>query len=612
MGRGTGPGSGSTKGLPGRLRRLAETLEAALGREQQAMKAVLQELREQVRILQGDTADRRLRGLSERIGGLEERVDVLGEMLPREFLRPILAGTEELQHGLPDARAAAVLEAFTSPQGDLPSVCESVLDRVLGATGARRGFVLLCAPGSTEAQVVAARHFRTRNLSLEEYRFSRTLIREVLGRGEPILLENAGDDPRYASLESVRGLQLKSVLVVPLVHAGRTAGAVYVEDDTRPGAFDDEDRRLVETVCRFAVFYLGHARLLPVALDPDSRVVLDASRASRELVGRDPRILEALDTVRKVADSQATVLIEGESGTGKELVARALHFESGRRGGPFVAINCAAIPEALLESELFGHEKGAFTGAGERRIGHIEEAAGGTAFLDEVSELAYPLQAKLLRFLQSGELQRLGGGAALRVDVRIVAATSKDLKKLVAAGKFQDALYYRLSVIPIGLPPLRERKRDVPPLLDHFLGRFNSLYQRNRTLEPGVYEWLAAYPFPGNVRELENLVHQIVLLAPDDVVHIGDLPREVLRETFRHVSLETGPVARLLEDAPADPAEFRRRRQEIERRLDEQERQLVDRVLAEAGGNVADAARRLRIHRVTLHKMLKRGPARKP
>jgi two-component system nitrogen regulation response regulator GlnG len=350
-----------------------------------------------------------------------------------------------------------------------------------------------------------------------------------------------------------------------------------------------------------------HARLLPVTVSHDDRVFLDGKQASREIVGRDPKILEVLALIERVADSQATVLIEGESGTGKELIARALHYESARRDGPFVAINCAAIPESLLESELLGHERGAFTGAADRRIGKIEQAHGGTLFLDEVSELAYPLQAKLLRVLQANEFQRLGGRETIRVDVRTVAASSRDLRALTCEGKFQEALYYRLNVIPLRLPALRDRKDDIPLLADRFFDKYTAMYGRRLRAEPEVREWLREYPFPGNVRELENLVHRLVLLARDDVVRLGDLPAELLGAAPRRMDLAKDPIERLFRTPPADLAEVRRRRQEVQRLLAEQERELVERSLREAGGNVTRAASRLGVHRVTLHKIVRRA-----
>ena len=263
-------------------------------------------------------------------------------------------------------------------------------------------------------------------------------------------------------------------------------------------------------------------------------------------------------------DGPATVLIRGESGTGKDLVARALHYESKRCDRPFVALNCAAIPEHLLESELFGHEKGAFTGADRRHFGRIEQANGGTIFFDEINEMAPGLQAKLLRFLQSREISRLGGRDTIRVDVRVVAATSEDLLKLGKEGRFQDALYYRLNVIPIALPPLRERRDDIPLLSDHFLSKYSSLYGRRLEVTPEVRRWLQGHEFPGNVRELENLIHRLVALSDDGVVRIGDLPRDLRDERWERLSLEVaespseGPPSRSMEDLRALRARMRR------------------------------------------------------
>src|SRR6185295_1000782 len=288
--------------------------------------------------------------------------------------------------------------------------------------------------------------------------------------------------------------------------------------------FDRRDTGLLQIIAEFAVFYLRHAHLLPAMFQRESRVFFDETKASKEIIGSDPKILALLETVRRLADSPATVLIEGESGTGKELVARALHYQSSRRDHPFVPINCAAIPDNLLESELFGYEKGAFTGATERYLGRIEQGNRGTIFLDEVSELAYALQAKLLRFLQSNEFSRLGGKETISVDVRVVAATSKDLKVMMEAGKFQEALYYRLNVIPARLPSLGERSDDIPILVAHFLKKFSAIYGKGVRIENQAIEVLRGHSYRGNVRELENLIHRTVALASTDVIRIGDLP----------------------------------------------------------------------------------------
>jgi Nif-specific regulatory protein len=548
-----------------------------------------------------------LQRLTAQLKKLQERLDLLTDMTRRDFLAKITREAEELQSRLADSRIATVLTALLEVQPpSLNLFCESLLDRVIEATGAERGFILFYLPESTEADVIAARQFQTTNLSLEEYDFSRTVLRDVFERDKPILLEDALHDPTYSHETSVRKFNLKSVLAVPLMQNNRTVGAVYLENNTLPCAFAEEDPPLLASVARFAVFYLHHTHLLPVTLEQSSRVFFDVSKASRDIAGRDPKILELLAVVNRIADSPATVLIEGESGTGKELVARALHYQSARRDRPFVAINCAAIPENLLESELFGHEKGAFTGATERYIGRIERGDGGTIFLDEVSELAYPLQAKLLRFLQSNEFERLGGKETIRVDVRVVAATSKDLKELTEEKQFQESLYYRLNVIPVHLPSLCERKEDIPPLIDHFLGKFSAVYGKTMRVEREVYERLKEYPFPGNVRELENLIHRLVALAPDNLIRIGDLPREILQVTAQRVSLAKDPLYQVLHTPPTDLEDLRRRKDEIKRVLAEQERHLAERAIQDAGGNLSEAASRLGVHRITLHKMLKK------
>jgi two-component system NtrC family response regulator len=247
----------------------------------------------------------------------------------------------------------------------------------------------------------------------------------------------------------------------------------------------------------------------------------------KNLVGMSPKMERLFASVRKVADTEATVLITGESGTGKELVARAIHSLSSRKSAPFIAINCAAIPRDLLESELFGHTKGAFTGAVKDRVGKFQLADRGTLFLDEVGDLPVELQPKLLRALQERIVEPLGGSKAQKIDVRVVAATNQDLEGAIADGSFREDLYYRLSVIPIHLPPLRERKEDIPLLVRHFTNKFG---QANVTFTKGTLDALATYSWPGNVRELENAIERLLIMRRGDEIGQDDLPGKILDE----------------------------------------------------------------------------------
>ncbi|MFL5294439.1 MAG: sigma-54-dependent transcriptional regulator [Myxococcales bacterium] len=251
---------------------------------------------------------------------------------------------------------------------------------------------------------------------------------------------------------------------------------------------------------------------------------------SSPIVGQSPALRSTLDIIRQAAPSSATVLLLGESGTGKELFARALHEHSTRAQAPFVPINCAAIPDTILESELFGYERGAFTGAVARKEGRIERAQGGTLFLDEIGELSLGVQVKLLRFLQEGEIERLGGTSPVKVDSRVVAATNRDLASAVQSGKFREDLYYRLNVIQVILPPLRERLEDIPLLADHFVGKYAAKNGKQFSgITPSALEALEAYPWPGNVRELEHAIERAVVLSSGSEIDIDALPQAVLQ-----------------------------------------------------------------------------------
>ena len=308
----------------------------------------------------------------------------------------------------------------------------------------------------------------------------------------------------------------------------------------------------------------------------------------QNIIGRSPAMVKLLETVAQVAPSEATVLITGESGTGKEMIAGAIHFNSPRKDGPFVKLNCAAITETLLESELFGHERGAFTGAYKRKEGRFRQAHGGSIFLDEISEMSLAMQVKLLRVLQDREITRVGGEEVINVNVRLIAATNKDLLKEIEAGRFREDLFYRLNVVTLKMPPLRERREDVPLLAKHFLETF---CQKNRKemkgFTPQAMDLLLKYDWPGNVRELMNAVERGVVLANSEYLDKKDLPLALKDETIEG-------AAPLEQAIPGDLP------------LEEVEKASILKTLELTGGNKSEAARRLGITRRTLHKKLKK------
>jgi DNA-binding NtrC family response regulator len=312
-----------------------------------------------------------------------------------------------------------------------------------------------------------------------------------------------------------------------------------------------------------------------------------------DIVGQHPQMQRLYRLIAQVARTSTTVLVTGESGTGKELIARAIHRQSARRDRPFVPVNPAAISEALVESELFGHEKGAFTGAFQRKLGRFELAQGGTLFLDEIATLKPDIQVKLLRVLQEREIERVGGTRAIPIDVRILAATNADLKPLVAQGGFREDLFYRLNVVPITVPPLRERGGDVALLAEHFIRRYNHEFAKQiEGLSPDALEALSTYPWPGNVRELQNIIERSAVLVDGPTIRLDDLPLDVTMAPHR--------VARGAGDEVVD----------LNEASDQFERQIVMRVLERVRGNQSEAARLLGLHRNSLKAKLARWKIR--
>ena len=328
------------------------------------------------------------------------------------------------------------------------------------------------------------------------------------------------------------------------------------------------------------------------------RKVVKRTSSFESIVGMSPRMDEVYNLLKKVADTDSTILIQGESGTGKELVARALHFNSSRQHQPFVAINCSALPENLLESELFGHKKGSFTGATQDKMGLFEEAEGGTIFLDEVNSMAQPLQTKLLRVLQERQIRRVGETKSSAINVRVLAATNESLHEKIKTGGFREDLYYRLAVIPIEMPPMRERSEDIPLLVQHFLGK-NSTQTNTpaKKIDPKAVDLLTRYNWPGNVRELENAIERACALCEEGQIRPTDLPPHVVRHAHSPTVGANGkmPVGQSLDEYISD-----------------QERRYIEETIHFNGGNRENAARMLRISMATLYRKIEVKKATKP
>jgi transcriptional regulator with GAF, ATPase, and Fis domain len=371
-------------------------------------------------------------------------------------------------------------------------------------------------------------------------------------------------------------------LASPILCSGRMMGALYLDSGSTRRDYERRDLQMVSALADILALAIETARDVQL-LKLENGLLKAEMPPDNPLVGDSPAMCALHNMILRVARSDATVLISGESGTGKELVARAIHRNSRRGDRPFVAVNCAAIAETLLESEFFGHEKGAFTGAVAQRKGRFEMANEGTVFLDEIGELAHPLQAKLLRVLQEQEFERVGGSRTVKLNVRVIAATNRDLPKAVSNGSFREDLFYRLNVVPIRIPPLRDRRDDILRLAAHFLGRYSS--QAGRTVTGFSREaraMLATYEWPGNVRELQNVIERAVVMGSAEVITADDLPDVLL-----DAAISTDPAD---DSFHASVRQHRRR--------------VIVAALERADGNVAEAARALKLHPVYLHRLI--------
>ena len=480
---------------------------------------------------------------------------------------------------------------------------EDIVDAAVELSGAERGFLILRDEGGA-LRVRTARGLGTRALSDADAEFSRSIAARAIDAGQLISTVDALRDERMDGAASVHALALRSVVAVPLRRRGEIRGAIYLEDRLRPSAFGAADVALVADLAEIASLALDGADALRAERRNARRLAALRHRLARTvesqaieiaslkrthpsaggeiegIVAQSPSMRRSLDLVLRVAEADVPVLVTGESGTGKELVARAIHARSGRKTAPFVSENCGAIPEPLLESALFGHVRGAFTGAERTRVGLFEAADGGTLLLDEIGEMSPAMQAKLLRVAQDGEIRPVGSERARRVDVRIVAATHRDLEEMVRRGSFREDLYYRLAVVTIQIPPLRERPEDIPALVAAFVARHAE--NRDVRFDRRAMARLTSYPWPGNVRQLENEVQRALVLGSD-----------LIREE------DLSPVVR--GDDPNAPNEL-----DLKAHVAALERRMIRRALDASVNNQTQAAKLLGVSRYGLQKMMKR------
>jgi Nif-specific regulatory protein len=465
----------------------------------------------------------------------------------------------------------------------LPELQRKLLELLFEVVPARHGAILLADSSEKEGEDEFSSVFALDRVKGPDQtvQLNRTVARQVLRDGTSLLIGDCDKAPNFQQ-ESLADAQTSSVLCVPLIVTGRTLGAIYLDTNERDVHFDSDHLQLVSAIASIAAVAIENARHIEW-LESENRRLADAG-VEHSMVGESPRMQRVYDFIAKVAHTDSSVLILGESGTGKELVAQAIHHNSKRSGKPFIAVNCAALTETLLESELFGHEKGAFTGALASRKGRLEVAEGGTLFLDEIGELPLPLQVKLLRVLQEREFERVGGTRTIKVDIRLLTATNRNLEDLITHGLFRQDLFYRLNVLQLEMPPLRQRQEDIPLLAKYFAVKYGEKCNRKITgISLEAQKRLLNYDWPGNVRELENALERAVVLGTTDLILQEDLPEAILETETR-----TMPAPTKYHEAVAAT-----------------KKQIIVQAMDQTKGNYTEAAKLLGVHPNYLHRLIR-------
>src|SRR5688572_1252711 len=462
----------------------------------------------------------------------------------------------------------------------LDTLLARLLELLFEVVPAQRGAILLTTNDSLDNSLVFG--LDRKQGKDQPVNVSRTIVQQVLRDGVAVLASDAATQPTLASASFIE-TRAHSVMCVPLVMVGRKLGVLYLDTTVSRDQFNKDHLQLVTAIAGIAAVAIENARHFEWLEKENERLLADVN-IEHNMVGESGAMQSVYHFISKVAPTDATVLINGESGTGKELAARAIHRNSKRAQKPFVAVNCAALTESLLESELFGHERGAFTGAIAQKKGRLEIATSGTVFLDEIGELTPALQVKLLRVLQEREFERVGGTLTIKIDLRVIAATNKNLEDAMASGEFRHDLYYRLNVVSLEMPPLRERREDVMLLANYFAEKYSPMCNRKLNgISPAARTALLAYDWPGNVRELENTIERAVVLGTTDWILPEDLP-EALIET----------------EASAD-----RSMTNYHEAVVQSKKQIVLRALEQARSNYNEAARLLGVHPNYLHRLMR-------
>ncbi len=502
----------------------------------------------------------------------------------------LLLQSDKLMESLPpSARLARHLNvllkistAINSVRG-LEALQRHLMELIFEVIPAERGAILLTGESKEEFFSI----FGVDKAAAEENRpvqVSRTIIFKVLEEKSAIMSNDVMGQPALATAQSIIASRIHSILCVPLISFEKLLGVIYLDASDARSRFDKEHLELMTAVASVAAMALENVRHVEW-LKSENRRLQTAVEADNSMVGESKRMKQVYQFLAKVAPTDSTVLIRGESGTGKELAARAIHLHSPRATKPFVAINCAALTETLLESELFGHEKGAFTGALAQKKGRLEVADTGTIFLDEIGDLAPQMQVKLLRVLQEREFERVGGTRPIKVDVRVIAATNKELEEAIKAGDFRRDLYYRLNVVSLVMPPLRERREDIPLLTSYFAAKFSKKSKRQvMGISQSARAYLTNYDWPGNVRELENAIERAVVLGSGNQILPEDLPEAVMETA-------TSPSG-------AAPAQYHEAVREVKK-------QLILKAMQQSDGSYTEAAKLLGVHPNYLHRLIR-------